>query len=261
MVVFLTKPHLLPYSEISEFSYYHSSTRDNLFIHYSDWSENHSKASSLGNPHQGFIRVFTKFQTNYFFNLSGRRRIMNDRVIKSVFLVPLVVSIALILFPGMLMADTCCVRIEGTMQGEITQGLRCDGREDVETALSTIVNSRIEKFKPFKFEKHSNRISPLLQMAMFNDEPLQLVFRYYQVDPTGAEENYYSIRLTGAKVVGVKGSLVGEVTPQPVPPTEKVALIYGQISWIHELSGVQYDSCTVLWTQDKKGAWTGVCAP
>lgn len=185
---------------------------------------------------------------------------MNDRVIKSVFLMPLVVSIALMLFPGMLMADTCCVKIEGATQGEITQGLECGSREDVDTALSTIVNSRVEKFKPFKFEKNSNRMSPLLQVAMFNNEPLQLTFKYYQIDLDGAEVNYYSIRLTGAKVVGVKGSLEEELTFHP-PRTEMVALIYGQISWIHELSGTEYDSCTVVWTQDKKGAWTGVCTP
>ena len=177
---------------------------------------------------------------------------MNEGVVKSVFLVPLVVLIALILFPGTLMADSCCVRIDGETQGLITEGLTCLIPDDgLDPALSTSFKWA-EIFFPLEYDKYTNRSSPKLLGAMFNQEPLDVKFKYYQPNPsTGILEHYYSIELTEARVIGVEGAS-SELK-------EKVNLIYKQISWIHEVSSVRYDSCTIKWKVDE-GVWTGICA-
>ena len=106
---------------------------------------------------------------------------------------------------------------------------------------ATGVPAREAVHRPIRITKRIDRCSPLLMQALANDENVDATIRFYRPDPsgTGAEQQYYTIAITSARIVGI--SMLSPDTTNPatatLPVSEVVSFTYGEITWTYEPTG------------------------
>jgi type VI secretion system secreted protein Hcp len=142
----------------------------------------------------------------------------------------------------------------GNTQGEMTTGC-CDmqGREDtcLCQALEHIISIPSDRqtglptgkrvHGPLKVTKVFDKASPKIFQAMVTGEQLSdVTFKFYRIDPTGAEEHYYSIKLENAIIVSVSLWVPNCLDPAKESFThmEDVSMTYRTITWTQEVDGV-----------------------
>ncbi|BES83096.1 hypothetical protein PEC302107_01960 [Pectobacterium araliae] len=147
------------------------------------------------------------------------------------------------------MANNIYVTIKGKRQGLISGGCGTThsignkyqiGHEDQIFVLQfdhTITRSDNAHHHPAKFCKPIDKSSPLLGIAISENEELELLFDFYRTSSNGAQEKYYSIQLIGASLTNVTVSYPHALTHADNQPEEMISIAYRNIDWKHHSAG------------------------
>lgn len=93
---------------------------------------------------------------------------------------------------------------------------------------------------PVKVFKMFDKASPKLYQALSTGELLtDVVIRYYRINPTGSEENHFTVQLQNARIVDIKAGVPNYFDPEyPVGAVfthmEQVSFTYQSIMWTWE---------------------------
>jgi type VI secretion system secreted protein Hcp len=93
--------------------------------------------------------------------------------------------------------------------------------------------------KPFVVTKMFDKASPLLWQALCNGETLQISIDFYRTSTKGGQELYFTIKLTDAIVVDMKGYFKNPQLPENahLGQLEDVSFVYRAIQWTHTVAG------------------------
>ena len=97
---------------------------------------------------------------------------------------------------------------------------------------------------PLSIVKEIDKSSPKLYQALATGERLSdVTIKWYRLDCTGAEENYFTIYLEDARIVSIRSC-----TPSALDlgltnysPVEEVSFLYHKITWTWELDGIEFE--------------------
>lgn len=90
--------------------------------------------------------------------------------------------------------------------------------------------------KPISITKPVDAATPLLMVVLTNNENIpSATLRWYRTNRNGEEEQFYTIDLLNANVVGIRQTqkFVG-------PPVEEVGFVYEKITWTYEPTGASH---------------------
>ncbi|EIR04129.1 type VI secretion system effector, Hcp1 family protein [Yersinia pestis PY-32] len=90
---------------------------------------------------------------------------------------------------------------------------------------------------PISFIKPIDKSSPLLGVAISENELLDAVFDFYRTNSAGALELYYTISITGATISDISTSHSHSITHNGSQPQETISLKYKSITWNHNVAG------------------------
>lgn len=141
------------------------------------------------------------------------------------------------------------LRLTGNKQGLISS--KCStiesignnfqvGHEDEIQVLSlnhNITRGQNVSHHPITLIKPIDKSSPLLGVAISNNEQLEANFSCYRTNQTGHLELYYKLKLTKACIVDISSTYTNLINSSSIVPYEKILLTYESISWEHITSG------------------------
>jgi type VI secretion system Hcp family effector len=90
---------------------------------------------------------------------------------------------------------------------------------------------------PVIISKPIDKSSPLLGVSISNNEGLECELEFYRTSQTGAQERYYAIKLTGAKLKNISSHYPNSLTHSDSQPYESITITYESISWSHIIAG------------------------
>lgn len=141
--------------------------------------------------------------------------------------------------------------VEGQTQGEFKGDVTTAGREDTIAVLKYSLSTNTpydpatgaptgsHQFHPLRVLKRVDQSSPLFVNAMANQENLvSVIIEFWRPSRTGAEEQFYTLVLTNAQVVGItqfQGSLGDD---QLLPKLEWIELTFQTMSQTFEDGGI-----------------------
>ena len=148
----------------------------------------------------------------------------------------------------------CHMEVEGTNQGPIEGSCDMEGREG--TILVYAMNHDVHIPRdpqsglpsgkrihgPLTIVKEYDKASPKLYQALCTGEHMsEVVLKWYRIDPTGAEEHYFTHTLEDAIVVEMKPYMpVAFLTEnEPYRHMEEVSYTYNKIKWTWEVDGIE----------------------
>ena len=153
------------------------------------------------------------------------------------------------------MALTAYMKVTGKKQGEIKGDCTQSGDKkdkillyamdhdveipkDTHTGLPT--GQRIHN--PFTITKHKDNSSPKLYQATCTGEQCTVEIDLYRIDPTGAEVNYYKIKMEEAIVVDMREFTPMTFVPEnkPFMDMEEVSFTYSKITWTYTDGNIEY---------------------
>ncbi|MFP3999954.1 MAG: Hcp family type VI secretion system effector [Desulfobacterales bacterium] len=152
------------------------------------------------------------------------------------------------------MPMTSHMEVTGKNQGKIDGSCEMEGRESTILVYSMDHSIHIPKdpqsglpsgkriHGPLTIEKEIDRSSPMLNQALCTGERLSdVTIKKYRIDPTGAEEHYYTIKLEDAVIVEMEPymPLAFLAENEPYRHMEKVSFTYSRIKWKHEIDGIE----------------------
>jgi type VI secretion system secreted protein Hcp len=139
--------------------------------------------------------------------------------------------------------------------GDIRGSVKVSGREgscevmefDHEVKIPTDPhNGRltgVRVHQPVKLVKSYDSASPYLYKACCNGQTLQEVeIRWYMIDDTGAETEYFTHKLKDVKVSEVRALMPNTKDPdkERYVHLEEVSLVYSSITWTHIDGGIEF---------------------
>lgn len=107
------------------------------------------------------------------------------------------------------------------------------------------------KHEPFKFMKAFDGSSPYLYKACSNGQTLnELVMRWYKIDDTGTEREYFRHKLEGVKITSIKPTMhnVKDLDKERYPHLEEVSVRYSKISWTYVDGNIEFSDS---WTEGR----------
>ncbi|ARA76963.1 Hcp family type VI secretion system effector [Pectobacterium brasiliense] len=147
------------------------------------------------------------------------------------------------------MSHIVYLTLEGEKQGLISSGCSTldsignryqHGHEDQIQVLSlnhTITREDNVAHHPVQLTKPIDKSSPLLGVSVSTNESLTATFYFYRTNQAGQLENFYELKLTGARVVAVSSTYPHSINNTELIPFEDVMLRYNTISWSHKVAG------------------------
>ncbi|MQL49018.1 type VI secretion system tube protein Hcp [Photorhabdus khanii] len=147
------------------------------------------------------------------------------------------------------MANMIYLTLKGKKQGIISAGCSTIesignksqiGREDqifVIEFKGSITREQHVTHHPIDFIKPVDKSSPLLLIAISNNEELTLEFDFYRTSQSGIQEKYYSILLTGASIVDYSKRYPHSINHAGAQPEELLSVIYANITERHHVAG------------------------
>lgn len=142
----------------------------------------------------------------------------------------------------------------GNNQGAIEGSCEMEGREgtmlvqafnhevfiprDPQSGLPT--GKRVHN--PFSVVKVYDKASPLLYQALCTGERFSdVTVKWYRIDPTGAEEHYFTHKLSNAILVSIKPYMPNCLDPatESFSHMEELAWTYESITWTWEPDGIE----------------------
>ncbi|MEW7311305.1 Hcp family type VI secretion system effector [Buttiauxella gaviniae] len=147
------------------------------------------------------------------------------------------------------MSNLIYVTITGKQQGVLSAG--CSSYDSIgnkfqENHLNQIMvismEHSINRVKnvnhgPLSFVKFIDKSSPLLGVAISNNEELELKFDMYRASSSGSQELYYSITVRKAYLNGVSIIYPHTIDHSGNQPEEMISLNYETITWEHHAAG------------------------
>jgi type VI secretion system secreted protein Hcp len=142
----------------------------------------------------------------------------------------------------------------GTKSGPLKGSVAISGREGssevmefdhqvyipTDKASSKLTGTRVHE--PIKLVKSFDSASPMLYAACCNGETLsEVVVKWYQIDATGAETEYFTHKLQNAKVAGVRALMPNTKDPdkERYVHQEEVSLTYETIEWTYNEGNIK----------------------
>jgi type VI secretion system Hcp family effector len=147
------------------------------------------------------------------------------------------------------MANLIFATIKGNKQGLISAGCSTfdsignkyqAGHEDEIMILSfehEITRSMHVNHGPVAFIKPIDKSSPLLGIAISNNEKLDIIIKQYRTSSNGGVELFYSIKLTDAYLERIKVIYPHSIDNSSGQPEELVCVKYTSITWQHHIAG------------------------
>ncbi|MCW2254119.1 type VI secretion system Hcp family effector [Providencia alcalifaciens] len=132
------------------------------------------------------------------------------------------------------MANLIYLTLEGKRQGLISRGCGTldsignryqSGKEDA--IFITELNFSLSReqnltHQPIEFTKLIDKSSPLLLVAISNNEIINLVFDYYRIAQNGGIEKYYSVKLNEASIINFTTQCPNNILRNDIEPEERV---------------------------------------
>lgn len=149
----------------------------------------------------------------------------------------------------LLMANLIYLTLEGKQQGLISRGCGTldsignryqTGKKDVifVTELNFSV-SRAQNLahQPIEFTKLVDKSSPLLLVAVSNNEPLNLLFEYYRTAQNGGIEKYFTVKLNDAYIIDYTHQCPNNILRNDIEPEERLTIRYRDITTSQIMAG------------------------
>jgi type VI secretion system secreted protein Hcp len=98
-----------------------------------------------------------------------------------------------------------------------------------------------------KITKELDKSSPLLLKAWSGNETMtEFTLRFWEPKPTGAEAQHFTVKLTNARIVGIKSLMQNnkDATLMKYPVMEEISFTYQRIEWTLTDGGITH---TVDW--------------
>ncbi|RON47774.1 Hcp family type VI secretion system effector [Pseudomonas frederiksbergensis] len=93
------------------------------------------------------------------------------------------------------------------------------------------------KHMPIMITKNIDKSSPLLASALHAQEEIECIINLYRTAPTGGQDKYYSIQLSGARIAHITLQVPHSIHMNDAQPQEMVSIRYRDISWTHIQAG------------------------
>ncbi|MDC9597221.1 Hcp family type VI secretion system effector [Xenorhabdus anantnagensis] len=147
------------------------------------------------------------------------------------------------------MANLIYATIKGKKQGLISAGCSTAdsignkyqaGHEDEVLILSfehEITRMSNVNHRPVSFIKPIDKSSPLLGVAIDNNEELEVEFFFYRTSISGGNELYYSVKLKSASIERVNVNYPHSINHNNHQPEEMISIKYKSITWQHHAAG------------------------
>lgn len=147
------------------------------------------------------------------------------------------------------MANLIYLTLKGKKQGLISNG--CSSVESIGNLCQnnhtdeifvyelshSITREQNSNHHPVTIKKPIDKSSPLLGVAVSDNEELECLFDFYRTNSSGQKEKYYSVKLTGASITDISPLYPNSLTHNEAQPQESVSFIYKNIVWTHHLAG------------------------
>ncbi|CAK7067983.1 Hcp family type VI secretion system effector [Saezia sanguinis] len=147
------------------------------------------------------------------------------------------------------MANSIYLTLKGMKQGLISAG--CSSFESLGNKYQSAHQDQIFVYSfnhslmreqnanhlPAEFIKPMDKSSPLLGLALSENEELYLLFDFYRTASEGLQQKFYSIELRGASLKQVSVNYPHSLTHADSQPEELVVVAYKDIRWTHHIAG------------------------
>lgn len=147
------------------------------------------------------------------------------------------------------MANLIYASVEGEKQGLISSG--CSTLDSIENKYQKghenqmflyafdheMTREQNVSHHPVIITKPIDKSSPLLGVALSNNEKLQIIIYMYRMNPTGNIEKFFTIKLKGAYISSISQHCPNSLTQNDLQPYEIISLAYKSIDWTHNVAG------------------------
>ncbi|CAI8843727.1 Hcp family type VI secretion system effector [Pseudomonas serboccidentalis] len=93
------------------------------------------------------------------------------------------------------------------------------------------------KHLPIMITKNIDKSTPLLSSAWHEREVLDCTIFLYRTSPSGTQDKYFKIHITGAKIAHINLLVPHAIHLNDAQPQELVSFTYRDISWTHIQAG------------------------
>lgn len=90
---------------------------------------------------------------------------------------------------------------------------------------------------PVVIVKPIDKASPLIGIAISNNERLDATIDIYRTNQNGGRELFYTIKLTNVTIIDINIFYPNSLTHNESQPQESISLKYESISWQHHIAG------------------------
>jgi type VI secretion system secreted protein Hcp len=146
------------------------------------------------------------------------------------------------------------LELTGNNQGKIDGSCTQQGREN--TVLVEAFNHEVyiprdpqtghpvgkRVHNAFSIVKTYDKSSPKLYQALVTGERFSdVIVKWYRIDPTGAEEHYFTHKLQDAIIVSIRPWMPNCLDPatESFSHMEEVSFVYRKIIWTWEVDGIE----------------------
>ncbi|KGM28394.1 Hcp1 family type VI secretion system effector [Photorhabdus luminescens] len=147
------------------------------------------------------------------------------------------------------MANTIYLTITGKKQGLISSG--CSTYDSIGNKYQTGHENEIYVYSfdhdisreqnvnhaPISITKPIDKSSPLLGIAISENESINCRLDFYRTSNNGAQEKYYSIEIMHASIKSISTHYPNSLTHNDAQPYEIISIAYGNITWKHHIAG------------------------
>ncbi|NHB93424.1 Hcp family type VI secretion system effector [Photorhabdus cinerea] len=147
------------------------------------------------------------------------------------------------------MSFSIYLKLTGRKQGLISSGCSTSdsignryqiGHEDEIQVLSfvhSLTREQNSDHHPVDFMKIIDKSSPLLGIAISNNEILNAYFDFYRINSFGVMEKFYTVELRDASIVDICANYPHSIDSSNAIPFETISLAYKSITWKHHIAG------------------------
>ncbi|PHM48797.1 Hcp family type VI secretion system effector [Xenorhabdus miraniensis] len=147
------------------------------------------------------------------------------------------------------MANIIYLTIKGKKQGLISAG--CSSEDSIGNLCQSNHENQIYIYElnhslsreqnvnhfPITIKKPIDKSTPLLGMAISNNEELECIFDVYRTDNNGGLVLFFTIKATNVTISNIDIICPHSLTHNDAQPQESVSLKYKSITWQHHIAG------------------------
>ncbi|ALC17974.1 type VI secretion system needle tube protein TssD [Desulfuromonas soudanensis] len=107
------------------------------------------------------------------------------------------------------------------------------------------------KHEPLVFLKAFDSATPYLYKACSNGQTLKkMEMRWYKIDDTGTEKEYFRHTLQGVKITSIKPKMhnVKDIDKERYPHLEEVSVRYAKVTWTYVDGNIEFSDA---WTEGR----------